>query len=108
MTTGRINQVTIVRRGWPSVSRGARRDISTGQRSESAPATGAPACAANPRSGHPFYPSKFPRPAFATHHPARGGEARPSQEEIPSRSFSRCFSGSRRLQQLCTAVARGH
>jgi hypothetical protein len=60
MTTGRINQITIVRRGWPTGALGAGEivQVTGGARGHARAALQARPSAP---SGHPLSPSKFPR-----------------------------------------------
>jgi hypothetical protein len=63
MTTGRINQVTIVRRGWPTgTHEGHRRDFQvTGQHRERCAARSGVGGANDAARGNPLSPSKFTR-----------------------------------------------
>jgi len=64
MTTGRINQVTIVRRGWPPAPAGGRREIvqvTGGGRGDLAVPRAAGAVAGGPEGGNLISPSRFPQ-----------------------------------------------
>ena len=86
MTTGRINQVTIVSRGWPPALEAperfkllvARQSSRRSQRIWQGQKR---------RGGNPLSPSRFPRASFRRTEPAVGGVAWGPQEE----DLARCF-----------------
>ena len=63
MTTGRINQVTIVRRGWPPTPERGR-DKLLGSDPKDAPPEAPEAQTSAAASGNLLSPSSFPRAAF--------------------------------------------
>jgi len=76
MTTGRINQVTIVRRGWPTARISGRKScLATGQRTfaGTAPAAARPAGPDLPRKASTF-PLSIPQSAVGRYSTAREGE----------------------------------
>ena len=92
MTTGRINQVTIVRRGWPTGAAEGAGEMSSywwsrlrgARRSAAAPALAA-GCAAG---GNPLSPSSFPRASVRRTKPAVGRAAWAPQEEDSARRIN--------------------
>ena len=66
MTTGRINQVTIVRRGWPPALARSAGELVTEWRSRERAGHSAVGRAASAAHGNPPSPSQFPRASF--HH----------------------------------------
>jgi hypothetical protein len=101
MTTGRINQVTIVRRGWPTGAReGAGESVQvTGGRPRmgraSRRSTAGPRRAA-PLGGNPLSPSSFPRASVHAHRrlPA-----------VSRRILVRYGRPERRTQRAASAIA---
>ena len=91
MTTGRINQVTIVRRGWPTgASFQRRREFQvTGWRPRARPLKRCWPGLQRPL-GNPLSPSQFPRASFHHTDAPKGGAAWGPQEEDSARSFYHC------------------
>ena len=91
MTTGRINQVTIVCRGWPTGAMFQRRREFqvTGWRPRARPPERCwQACSAH--QGNPLSPSQFPRASFRRTDAPEGGAAWGPQEEDSARSIYHC------------------
>lgn len=111
MTTGRINQVTIVCRGWPPAPEGAGEIFQvTGGESESRAARSVVGRANYAALGNPLSPSRFPRASVRRTEPAVGGVAWGPQEEDRARYFYHCGVRSGRLppDAQVSGVASGH
>jgi hypothetical protein len=87
MTTGRINQVTIVCRGWPPahISALERFKLLVAPRGRAVHSTVGRANSA--ADGSPLSPSKFPRASVRHTTPAMGRAAWAPQEEDSARGF---------------------
>lgn len=91
MTTGRINQVTIVCRGWPTgacFSAGESSKLLGGARGRARQSAAGQACSAH--QGNPLSPSQFPRASFRRTDAPKGGAAWGPQEEDSARSIYHC------------------
>jgi hypothetical protein len=95
MTTGRINQVTIVRRGWPPAQYFSAGEIFqvTGRHSLGVHPCRASAAEANDAlQGNPLSLSSFPRASVRCTIPAMGCVAKVPQEEESAYYFSHSAS----------------
>lgn len=109
MTTGRINQVTIVCRGWPPARIAAPERFTSYWWRPKPRRSSAVGRGLQRLRGNPLSPSKFPRASVRRTEPAVGGVAWGPQEEGTARRFYHCGVRAERLppDALVSGLASG-